>query len=130
MAALEIITACRQAGVLDAAETLVNQSADAATVRSVIAGATQARDRRSETHAGIRTLCTRVGMPELSHGFIAGGMTFDTVKRHLLILSAKIDLSEGEIDTYLPAHGGTKSSPWPPPAAVYAARRQQVAVRS
>jgi hypothetical protein len=127
MAAVEIIRACREAAVLDLAETLIadgNLTSEVVTAR--ISAELQARAEVIKTHAAIRTLCNRADAPDLADGYIKGQFSFDDVKYHMWILTAKMD--DIEIDTFLaPDAGTTKAGAGISTSGIFAKRNQPAA---
>lgn len=123
MAALEVISACRNADVLDIAEALIAENAASDVVTARISQELQARAAIVKTNTAIRTICNRIGWPELAEGYIRGRVPFDAVRAQLTIVTAKAD--NVEIDTFLsPDAGATKTGAGLSPSAIYAARNQ------
>jgi ATP-dependent Clp protease protease subunit len=100
----EVLALCRQAQVLDLAESLVTSKATMADVQHRIAAAQQTRQAAQARADAIRALCGTAKLPELAESYVTGGMAVDAVKTQLTTLTARI--AGADIDGALPPNHG------------------------
>jgi len=96
---------CRESGVPDIAEKLVEAGATLETVTATVASEKDSRAKAAQAAAAaaaaaerrsadITALCATAKLPELAAGYIKGGMDITDVQAHLVTVTAKLDAVE------------------------------------
>ena len=86
-------------GLAEAIALRAAAQASPATVTARLADEARARAQQRERETAIRAACALAKLPELTDGYVAGGMSLDQVKAQLAVLVAKLD--KVEIDASL-----------------------------
>lgn len=116
--ALDVIRLCREAGCSDLAEGLVQAQAPLTEVQAKLAEAKESREKARAADAkrqaeektradGIKAVCAKAKADALADGYIAGAMSVEAVKAHLVTITAM--RHEGEIDGGLDPDAGRTS---------------------
>lgn len=106
-AATETIRLCREGGVLDLAEGLIEKGAPLAAVQAAVKAEGAKRKAETDRQAEIRQLCAAASLAELADGYIEGGMPAAQVRAQLTVVTAKLD--QVEVDAGLePDHGAPR----------------------
>lgn len=89
--AVEVLGACREAGLLELAEGFLAANASAAAVRDGLAAEQTRRAAAAARERDIRALCSTARLEELADAYIGGGMPLDQVRAQLAVITAKLD---------------------------------------
>jgi len=89
-AAADVLRICREGECLELAETLLAANATLPDVQARVAAEKTTRTAATTRATQISTLCATNKLPNLAKGYIAGAMSIDAVKEHLLEITAKV----------------------------------------
>jgi ATP-dependent protease ClpP protease subunit len=106
---LAIVDVCTEFGRLDLMDRFVSEHTPIEQVTAALTLARREREASILNERSIRAVCTWCGWAELADGYIAAGMSFETVRTQLLILSTRAD--GGEIDSSLSPNAHFSKSP-------------------
>lgn len=103
--AAEVVRVCGEAGLdLAFAQAVIAEKLDDDAVTARAFGEQERRKTAATRAAEVRAICARFKQDYLAAGYIAGSMTVDQVKDHLVKIAAQLD--KVEIDSGLaPDHG-------------------------
>jgi ATP-dependent protease ClpP protease subunit len=106
----EVVRLCGEAGLdLVFAQNLITEGLAADAVEARVVLERSARVAAESRATEIRALCAKAGQDDLAGEYVAGGMTVEHVRSHLLKITAKLD--RVEIDAGLgPDHGARKKA--------------------
>jgi ATP-dependent protease ClpP protease subunit len=109
--AIEVMRLCREGGCMDLAEGLVTAQATVETVTTKVAEAKDVRAAAEARATEITAICANAKLPELTAGYVNGGMAIADIKAHIVTLTAK--LASAEIDGGLdPSIGPSAAGSW------------------
>lgn len=120
--AVDVLRACREADVLDLAETLISASATMDDVQARVRTEREARAQAAARKTEITALCETAKLPELAQGYVAGAMSVTDVRAHLTVVTAKLDTAV--TDGSLPPPVGSGVRQQLNPSAIYAERNR------
>lgn len=102
---LEVLALCTEAGLdIAFARQIVSDAGTIESARQRVATETAARQAEASRVAEIRAVCAKVGQEDLSEEYVAGHMSPDQVRAHMLKIRAKLDAVELD-STLNPDHG-------------------------
>lgn len=123
-AATEVLRICAEAGCDVAfASAMVAENLTLEQAQSRAAADKQRRADAAARETSIQMLCANSKVPQLAAGYIAGGMSVDQVKAHLVTVTAIRD--NVEIDGGLNPDAGQRSANSLSASAIYAKRNAQ-----
>lgn len=94
---------CREADCGELLEGFLETHATASAVKDGIAAAVASKASARTRVNDITAICAAARVPEFADGYIAGGMSVDQVRAHVLVIGARLD--EAAIDGAVPLPG-------------------------
>lgn len=92
--ALDVLTACEEAGCPELAKGLIAASATIDVVTSKVTETKAAKVAAAARATDIRAVCAKAKLLELADGYISGAMPLDAIRAHLTTLTARLDAIE------------------------------------